>query len=181
MKKETISQSIARVLKSGAWIVRADNDGVSYNGFKWAPLGEWTEAPDWDSTPECGHGLHGQDMDHGGHIDGHRLTFCETRGKHIAIGVDKVKVRRARILMINELPSGLKKVNDSLNLSGTGITSLGSLKSVGVSLDLSGTGITSLPEGLSVGGYLDLSGTGITSLPEKYEVRGNIYGLGKKT
>jgi hypothetical protein len=34
------------------------------------------------------------------------------------------------------------------------------------SLDLSGTGITSLPDNLTVGGWLDLSGTGITSLPE---------------
>ena len=32
----------------------------------------------------------------------------------------------------------------------------------GGSLDLEGTGITSLPEGLTVGGYLDLEGTGIT-------------------
>ncbi|PWD59562.1 hypothetical protein DF209_10110, partial [Pectobacterium polaris] len=36
----------------------------------------------------------------------------------------------------------------------------------GGSLDLRGTGITSLPENLSVGGSLDLQGTGITSLPE---------------
>ena len=34
----------------------------------------------------------------------------------------------------------------------------------GGSLDLRGTGITSLPDGLHVGGDLDLSGTGITSL-----------------
>ena len=32
---------------------------------------------------------------------------------------------------------------------------------VGGSLNLNGTGITSLPEGLHVGGWLDLSGTGI--------------------
>ena len=35
---------------------------------------------------------------------------------------------------------------------------------VGGSLDLSGTGITSLPEGLTVGGSLYLSGTGIKSV-----------------
>jgi len=46
----------------------------------------------------------------------------------------------------------------------------------GGSLDLSGTGITSLPEGLSVGGWLDLRGTGITSLPEGLSVGGRIYG-----
>ena len=31
----------------------------------------------------------------------------------------------------------------------------------GGSLDLSGTGITTLPDNLTVGGWLDLSGTGI--------------------
>jgi hypothetical protein len=37
---------------------------------------------------------------------------------------------------------------------------------VGGSLDLEGTGITSLPDGLTVGGSLYLDGTGITSLPD---------------
>jgi len=74
---------------------------------------------------------------------------------------------------ITSLPEGLS-VGESLNLSGTGITSLPEGLSVGGSLDLSGTGITSLPEGLSVGGYLDLSGTGITSLPEGLSVGGSL-------
>ena len=44
------------------------------------------------------------------------------------------------------------------------------------SLDLRGTGITSLPDGLSVGGYLDLEGcTGITSLPDGLSVGGSLY------
>ena len=51
----------------------------------------------------------------------------------------------------------------SLDLRGTGITSLPEGLAVGGSLDLRGTGITSLPEGLAVGGSLDLEGTGITS------------------
>ena len=50
----------------------------------------------------------------------------------------------------------------SLDLEGTGITSLPDGLTVGGSLDLEGTGITSLPDGLTVGGYLDLEGTGIT-------------------
>ena len=37
----------------------------------------------------------------------------------------------------------------------------------GGSLDLRGTGITSLPDNLTVGGYLDLRGTGITSREQK--------------
>ena len=36
---------------------------------------------------------------------------------------------------------------------------------IGGSLDLSGTGITSLPDNLAVGGYLYLSGTGIKKVP----------------
>ena len=64
----------------------------------------------------------------------------------------------------------------SLDLRGTGITSLPEGLTVGGSLDLEGcTGITSLPEGLTVGGYLDLRGTGITSLPEGLTVGGNLY------
>ncbi|MCW2473388.1 hypothetical protein [Candidatus Symbiopectobacterium sp. NZEC151] len=62
-------------------------------------------------------------------------------------------------------------VEGDLSLLGrTDITSLPEGLSVGGSLDLEGTGITSLPEGLpeglSVGGSLYLRGTGITSLPE---------------
>jgi hypothetical protein len=41
------------------------------------------------------------------------------------------------------------------------------LKEKNCSLDLRGTGITSLPEGLTVGGSLDLGGTGITSTCKK--------------
>ncbi len=50
----------------------------------------------------------------------------------------------------------------SLNLIGTGITSLPEGLTVGDWLDLSGTDITSLLERLTVGGWLDLRGTGIT-------------------
>ena len=64
----------------------------------------------------------------------------------------------------------------SLDLRGTGITSLPEGLTVGGSLYLRGTGITSLPEGLTVGGYLDLEGcTGITSLPEGLTVGGSLY------
>ncbi|MFP9521275.1 hypothetical protein AB6D43_14030, partial [Pectobacterium brasiliense] len=45
----------------------------------------------------------------------------------------------------------------------------------GGSLDLRGTGITSLPDNLSVGGSLDLRGTGITSLPDNLSVGGSLY------
>ena len=44
----------------------------------------------------------------------------------------------------------------------------------GGSLDLRGTGITSLPDNLTVGGSLDLRGTGITSLPDNLTVGGYL-------
>jgi hypothetical protein len=35
-----------------------ETDGTAYDGFKWPALG-FVEAPDWEPTKECGHGLHG--------------------------------------------------------------------------------------------------------------------------
>ncbi len=36
-----------------------DADGTSYDGFVWnLEVGSRTEAPDWNTVPECGHGLH---------------------------------------------------------------------------------------------------------------------------
>ncbi len=71
-------------------------------------------------------------------------------------------------------------VGGSLDLEGTGITSLPDNLTVGGSLYLRGTGITSLPDNLTVGGYLDLRGTGITSLPDNLTVGGslNLRGTG---
>ena len=61
-----------------------------------------------------------------------------------------------------EIKEGKFYYGGSLDLRGTGITSLPENLTVGGSLDLRGTGITSLPENLTVGGSLDLEGTGIT-------------------
>ena len=63
---------------------------------------------------------------------------------------------------ITSLPDNLT-IGDSLYLRGTGITSLPDNLTIGGSLDLRGTGITSLPDNLTIGGYLDLRGTGITN------------------
>lgn len=40
----------------------------SFGGFKWNPMGEWTEAPDWKPIPLCGNGLHGQAPLSGGQV-----------------------------------------------------------------------------------------------------------------
>ena len=63
----------------------------------------------------------------------------------------------------------------SLNLEGTGITSLPENLVVGGYLDLRGTGIASLPDNLTVSDSLYLQGTGITSLPENLVVGGSLY------
>jgi len=65
-------------------------------------------------------------------------------------------------------------VGGSLDLRGTGITTLPDNLSVGGSLDLRGTGITTLPDNLSVGGSLYLRGTGITTLPDNLSVGGSL-------
>ena len=45
----------------------------------------------------------------------------------------------------------------------------------GGSLDLSGTGVTTLPDGLTVGGWLDLRGTGVTTLPGNAKISGKVF------
>jgi len=168
MAELTIPERIKRALETGNWIIRADNDGISpspdANGFRWAPLGEWTEAPDFNKIADCGGGLHGQDKDHGGYILGKRLVFCETEGPHIALG-EKVKVHRAAILLVNELPEGLAA--KTLDLSGcTGLTAIPEGLAA-KTLYLSGcTGLAAIPEGLAAE-YLDLRGcTGLTAIPD---------------
>lgn len=143
MTNQEIQEAVESAVKTGNWIIRADNDGVSHNGFKWSGIGEWTESPDWNEEPECGGGLHGQDANHGGYIKGTRLVFCDTEGKHVPIGSDKIKVRRARILLINELPE--LPACKELDVSDTNITELPELPAC-ESLDVHGTKITELPE-----------------------------------
>jgi len=40
--------------------------GNNYNGFLYPKKG-WVEAPDWESTAECGHGLHGNEWGKAGY------------------------------------------------------------------------------------------------------------------
>lgn len=122
MTPAEIQAAVAAAAKNGNWLIRADTDGVSPHpeagGFRWAPVGEWTEAPDWNPKPRCGGGLHGQSPRGSGYIQtAQRLVFCDTDGEHVVIEDNKVKVRRARILIENELPTGLEIPGD-LDLSG---------------------------------------------------------------
>ena len=117
--------------------VRFDDDGISYEGFRWQPLGEWTEAPDWSEEPVCGQGLHYQGPEAGGcRNPGKRLVVIETDGPRVGIDGDKCKSRRARIIAINDLaPLRQMRWASSLNLRGC-------------------TSLTALPEGLTVGGVI---------------------------
>ncbi len=72
------------------------------------------------------------------------------------------------------LPDLSIKVNGSLYLSNTQITSLPDNLSVGGSLYLNNTPITSLPDNLTVGGGLYLSNTPITTLPDNLTVGGDL-------
>src|SRR3989304_8817050 len=97
------ARKFAGLKRSENWMVRFSQNGVAFEGFAWAPLGEWTTAPDWNERPECGGGLHGQGP--GGYGDcpesNSTFEFCETRGPRVRID-GKEKVRAARILAIDD-------------------------------------------------------------------------------
>ena len=125
------NEMVKQAVDTGMWMLRRSDNGEAYGGFQWQPIGEWTEAPDWNPEPECKGGLHGCGPQSSGYYtDGPDIDFCLIEGDVVDIDGKKLKAKRALILLRNELPEGL---------------------SVGGSLYLSGTGITSLPEGLSVG------------------------------
>lgn len=53
VRKKTVAES-----KTVLVLRTCTKDMTSYNGFKWPTEGQ-VEAPDWQPTKECGHGLHG--------------------------------------------------------------------------------------------------------------------------
>jgi hypothetical protein len=117
-------ENIKELIENGNWMIRFDNDGKSYNGFKWEPIGEWTEAPDWNRKEQCGNGLHGQSPKGAGYCQrGSRMVLCETKGQQVVIGGDKVKVQYAMIVATNQdIPAvfieNLTQVGGSLDLDG---------------------------------------------------------------
>jgi len=148
-----IEQLVNEAIKTGKWMLRRSDNGKSYGGFQWSPVGEWTEAPDWDSSQNCGGGLHGNGPESSGYwTDGKDIDFCLIENI-VDLDGEKIKVKRAMVLLRNSLPDNL---------------------SVGGYLDLRGTQITSLPDNLSVGGYLYLQGTQITSLPDNLRKKANL-------
>jgi hypothetical protein len=134
-------KKISQLLKSGNWMIRFDNDGKSYNGFKWKPTGQWTEAPDWHTKAECNGGLFGQNAKaYGFYKPGSRLVLCETKGEQIVVDKNKVKVQFAKIIALNDKipPVFLECVGGSLYLRGYQHPLPAGLTSVGGSLYLEG-------------------------------------------
>ena len=82
-------------------------DGTSHGGFKWnLEIGGITEAPDWNSEPECGGGLHGLLNGKG---NGHYLHWskdalwmvCEALGPIVDID-HKIKTSKAKTLFVGD-------------------------------------------------------------------------------
>jgi hypothetical protein len=164
-----IQELVKEAVENSRWLLRRSDAGKSYEGFQWSEVGEWTEAPDWDPTPRCGGGLHGNGPESTGWwSSGCDLDFCTYEGKFVDIDGEKGKVQKAMILLRNQLPDGLH-VGGYLNLRGTAVTALPDGLHVGGSLYLEGTAVTALPDGLHVGGSLDLRGTAVTALPDKFK------------
>ena len=88
-------------LKTHKWMLRSSNNGISYGGFKWPPMGKWNNCPDWNTKPECGGGFHGETPDYNGFgfLYG-RIELVEYIGESIPIDENKVKVKQARIVAV---------------------------------------------------------------------------------
>jgi len=175
MKKSEIEERVKSVLKNGNWMICTDHNGVMLNKFQSNMIGVWMKSPEWNTTPEIGCGIYGQDIDHGGTaIAGARTFFCETEGEHVIINSTMIKVKRARVLLIDELPEGLM-VNSNLDLRYSTIRSLPDGLRVYGNLLLGHTKFESLPQDLNVGGDLDLYNFKVKEVPPSIRVGGNLY------
>jgi len=194
MTKERIKKRIKSVLKQGNWMITTDSNYLTKKHFKWKPIGEWSEVADWEPNPNCEYGIYGQNPNYAGNMNGKQIYFCEV-DKSYMVCSDGIKVKRAKILLINELPDGLViygnldisytntkslpkdlKVFGKTNISYTKITSLLDNWTSEGSLDLTGCDIETLPKGMHIKGYLDISDTKIKTLPEDLDVDGIVIG-----
>ena len=164
------------------WMVRNDNNGISYNGFKWNPVGEWTEASDWIDDINCGNGLHGQGVSgdttgFGASYDGSRFLFCEVDPLAGVVSLkDKIKCKRAKIIAVNE-DALVLLLGQLKNNTFSGSLNLKSLESIPSGVTLSAVGylnlrsLESMPSGvtLKAGVYLDLRS--IKNLPENANIK----------
>jgi hypothetical protein len=90
-------------LDSHSWCLRSTDRGKSYGGYSWPPLGEWAEAPDWNSKPVCGEGFHGNFPEASGFgFLYSQLELCEVDPGGVVYLGDKGKARRMRRIAIGE-------------------------------------------------------------------------------
>ncbi len=159
ISKKLTNEKIKSLLKSGKWMIRFDNDGVSYGGFKWKGLGRWTIAPDWNTEPSYERGLFGQSPTCNGFCKpGTTMVLCKV-DKVVEVNGSKIKTNRAMRLATNEdIPAVF-------------------LNGFEISLDLSNYK-QPLPSTFThCGGYLDLEGYN-HPLPSGFTHCGGILYLG---
>ena len=147
------------------WMVRTDNDGLSHDGFRWAPIGEWTECPRWNENTKAdctSGGLFGQGPGGLGYAQpGSRFVFCETKGKRISVKGDKIKVAAAKILYIGI--DAFDALNHVCQHSWSG------------SLDLSGCDLKGVTLPQSVSGWLDLRGCDLKGVTLPNHLKDKVF------
>ncbi len=188
------AEKLQELKSTGKWMVRFSNDGIGYNGFKWAPIGEWTDAPDWNTKPVCEGGLFGQNAAASGYCKpGSRFELCEI-DQVIIVDNAKVKTNRAKIIAVDQdafsvlhelgfcgsldldaLPSSITSIGGSLDLRGYNHPLPSSITSIGGSLNLRGYNHP-LPSSItSIGGSLNLRGYNHPLPSGLISVGGSLY------
>ena len=171
MNKNQINKLVENCLKTGNWMLRKSDAGGSHEGFQWSPIGEWTEAPDWNNKSGCGGGLHGNHFSLSSCYWTNRkdLDFCEIESLEEAIIMDnKIKVKKARVLLRNELPEGIKEWKGTLDLCGCDLSGITLPKKVNT-LYLSGCNLSGItfPEKVNC---LNLSGCNLSGITLPKEI-----------
>ncbi len=177
ISKKLTDKKIKSLLKSGKWMIRFDNNGVSYEGFQWEGLGKWTVAPDWNEKPSYKGGLFGQSPTCNGFCTlATTMVLCEV-DKVVEVNGSKIKTNRAMRLATNEdIPAiFLSDFKISLNLNRYKHPLPPALTHCGGYLDLEGYNHP-LPSGFThCGGILYLGGYE-HSLPKGFTHCGkNLY------
>ncbi|HIG94045.1 MAG: hypothetical protein QT05_C0012G0011 [archaeon GW2011_AR13] len=206
MNTSQLEKAVKEAVKTGNWMISFDNGENSQrkDGFKWNPIGKWNIDPDWypsgceyikdtryiyeKGLTKFAGTLYGQGPIAGGYrTNGSRLLFCQTKGPQISIGGDEgnelVKVKEARILLVNEIPSGLetrflnlrnhegiKKIENlrtrQINLYGcTNLTDVSGLKAQEYAYLGKTTSLKSLKD-LYTLNFIDLKGSSLESIED---------------
>jgi len=178
MNQKQINQAVKRAIKTGNWMIRVERkDGYSPTcNFKWKPVGEWTEALDWNPKPICIGGLYGQAFEAGGYkpLGGDIVVFCETAGERVIVNGNKIKVPKARRLLVGQLPKGLI-LNASLDLSYCNLTNIILPQIINDNLYLTGPVLKNTVLPTYVGGALRMSYCDIRKIKLPKYIGSSVY------